>query len=153
MRFARPGADEGAADRLNVAVTVVAALTVTAQVPVPEQAPLQPAKADPVAGVAVRVSVVPAVTDCEQVVPQLIPAGVPVPVTVPEPDPLLATESVTVAGAEVVPEPVTAREMVSLPATKFTLLAKVPLLVGRNRTVTVWLAPAAREKEPPVWML
>ena len=118
-----------------MAVTVVAALTVTTQLPVPEQAPLQPAKADPVAGVAVRVSVVPAVTDCEQVVPQLILAGVPVSVTVPEPDPLLAT--VTVARAEVVPEPVTAREMVSLPATKFTLLAKVPLLVGRNRTVTV----------------
>jgi hypothetical protein len=43
--------------------------------------------------------------------------------------------------------------MVSVPATKFTLPAKVPLLVGLNRTVTVWLAPAASEKDPPVWML
>ena len=144
------GGVEGPEARLNVAVTVVAALTVTVQVPVPEHAPLQLANVEPPAGVAVRVSAVPVVTDCEQVAPQLMPAGV---VTVPEPDPFLVTESVQVAGAEVVPEPVTAREMVSLPATKFTLPAKVPLLVGRNRTVTVWLAPAAREKEPPVWML
>ena len=58
---------------MNVAVTVVAALTVTAQVPVPEQAPLQPANVEPAAGVAVRVRAVPAVTDCEQVAPQLMP--------------------------------------------------------------------------------
>jgi hypothetical protein len=146
-----PGGVEGPEARLNVALTVVAALTVTAQVPVPEQAPLQPANVDPATEVAVRVSAVPAVTDCEQVAPQLMPAGVPV--TVPEPDPFLVTESVTVAGVEPVPEPVTAREMVSPPATKFTLPAKVPLLVGRNRTVTVWLAPAASEKDPPLWML
>jgi hypothetical protein len=72
-------------------------VTVTAQVPVPEQAPLQPAKDEPAAGAAVKVRGVPGSTDCEQVAPQLIPAGLLV--TVPEPDPLLATESVTgVAG-------------------------------------------------------
>jgi hypothetical protein len=48
--------------RWNVAVTLVAALTVTAQVPVPEQAPLHPAKAEPAAGVAVSVRAVPGAT-------------------------------------------------------------------------------------------
>ena len=58
---------------LNVAVTVVAAVTVMAQEPVPEQAPLQPANVEPAAGAAVRVSGVPAVTDSEQSAPQLMP--------------------------------------------------------------------------------
>ena len=45
---------------VNVAVTVVSALRVTMQVPVPEQPPpLQPVKVEPAAGVAVRVTVVP----------------------------------------------------------------------------------------------
>ncbi len=85
--------------RLKVAVTDVAALTVTAQVPVPEQAPLQPAKEEPAAGVAVSVMAVPWVRDCEQVAPQLMPAGLLV--TVPEPVPPLATDSVmeTTGGA------------------------------------------------------
>jgi hypothetical protein len=79
--------------RLKVAVAVVAALTVTAHVPVPEQAPLQPAKDEPAAGVAVRVMAVPGVTDCEQAVPQLMPAGLLV--TVPEPVPLFVIDSVS----------------------------------------------------------
>jgi hypothetical protein len=46
--------------RPKVAVTVVAAVTVTAHVPVPEQLPpLQPVKDDPASGLAVRVTVVP----------------------------------------------------------------------------------------------
>jgi hypothetical protein len=85
--------DRVTGSRLNVAVTEVAALTVTTQVPVPEQAPLQPAKEDPAAGEAVRVMAVPGVTDCEQVAPQLMPAGLLV--TVPEPAPLLATDKIT----------------------------------------------------------
>src|SRR6185436_8235767 len=98
--------------RLKVAVTEVAVLTVTAQVPVPEHAPLQPANDEPAAGVAVSVLVVPGVTDCEQVAPQLMPAGLLV--TVPEPAPLLVTESVTgsrlkVAVTEVVALTVTAQ--------------------------------------------
>jgi hypothetical protein len=47
-------------DALNVAVTVAVEVTVTVQVPVPAQPPpLQPAKVEPVAGVAVRVTTVP----------------------------------------------------------------------------------------------
>jgi len=46
----------------NVAVTEVSAFRVTVQVPVPEQPPpLQPAKAKPLAGVAVSVTTVPLV--------------------------------------------------------------------------------------------
>jgi hypothetical protein len=118
---------------VNVAVTEVAALMVTAQVPVPEQAPLQPAKVEPAAGAAVSVTAVPGPKDCEQVAPQLMPAGLLV--TVPEPVPLLVTDRVKVVPP--VPDPLTAREMVSPPAVKFALPAKVPAVVGANRTVTV----------------
>ena len=89
-----PGAsgavEVAAAARLNVAVTVVAAVTVRAQEPVPEQAPLQPANVEPAAGAAVRVNTVSRVTDSEQSAPQLMPR----PVTMPEPEPFLVTESV-----------------------------------------------------------
>ncbi len=61
--------------------------------PVPEQPPPdQPAKAEPVAGAAVSVTTVPLEKDCEQVDPQLIPAGELV--TVPVPAPPLVTVSV-----------------------------------------------------------
>jgi hypothetical protein len=70
---------------LKVAVTGVAAVTVTTQVPVPEQPPpIQPANVEPSAGNAVSVTAVPLAKFAEQVVGQLIPAGaldtVPVPV-------------------------------------------------------------------------
>jgi hypothetical protein len=44
-----------------MAVTVVAAVIVSGQLPVPEQAPLQPANVEPPAGVAVNVTGVPLV--------------------------------------------------------------------------------------------
>jgi len=72
-----------------VAVTDFAASTITVQDPVPEQAPLQPAKAEPVAGVAVRATGVPSVKDEEHVFPQSIPAGLLL--TLPLPAPLFPT--------------------------------------------------------------
>ncbi len=132
---------------LKVAVTETSAFNVTEHVPVPAQAPLQPANVEPAAGAAVMVTAVPAVKDFEHVAPQLIPAGTLV--TVPDPVPLLATDRVVPPVAE----PLTAREIVSPLAMKFTLPAKVPAAVGVKRTVTVWLAPDARENEPPDTML
>src|SRR5271165_111426 len=71
----------------KVAVTDCAAFIVTEHVLVPVQAPLHPVKAEPAAEVAV--SITGPLNDAEQVVPQLIPAGVLV--TVPVPDPLKIT--------------------------------------------------------------
>jgi len=74
----------------KVAVTEVAALTVTVQVVVPEQPPpLQPVKVEPAAGAAVRVTTVPVVKEVEHVAPQEIPEGALV--TVPVPLPALVT--------------------------------------------------------------
>jgi len=76
-----------------VAVTVVAALSVTVQVPVPEQPPpLQPLNVDPAAGAAVKVTTVPLAYAAMQVAPQEMPAGLLV--TVPIPGPVLLTVSV-----------------------------------------------------------
>src|SRR5205823_13880690 len=72
--------------RLKVAVTVVAAMTVTVQAPVPEHPPpLQPVKVEPAAAVAVSVTAVPLVKLAEQVAPQVMPAGVLVAVPLPVP--------------------------------------------------------------------
>src|SRR2546426_7558116 len=77
----------------KVAVTVVAALSVTEQVPVPEQPPpLQPEKVEPTAGAAVKVTAVPLANTAEHVAPQEIPTG-PL-VIVPVPAPLGLTGSV-----------------------------------------------------------
>src|SRR5438093_1599836 len=86
--------------RLKVAVTVVAAETVTTQVPVPEHPPpLQPLKVEPAAGLAVSVTAVPLVKLAEQVAPQVIPAGKLV--TVPLPVPAGVTVRVKVWSAKV----------------------------------------------------
>lgn len=72
----------------NAAVTVLSESIVTAQDPVPEHPPPDhPLKVEPDAAVAVRVTVVPVVTDAVQVEPQSMPEGVDV--TVPLPVPLL----------------------------------------------------------------
>ncbi len=76
----------------------MAALSVTVQVPVPEQPPpLQPVKVEPAAGAAVKVTAVPLAYVAEQVAPHEIPAGALV--TVPEP--VLLTVSVKVGTAKV----------------------------------------------------
>src|SRR5207245_4124328 len=72
--------------RLKVAVTVVAAETVTTHDPVPEQPPpLQPLKVEPAAGVAVSVTAVPLAKLAAHVAPQVIPAGELVTVPLPVP--------------------------------------------------------------------
>src|SRR5207247_8711362 len=74
---------------LKVAVTVMAAVTVTTHEPVPEQPPpLQPAKTLPAAGVAVSVTTAPAPKVAEHALPQLMPAG---PDTAPVPAPARLT--------------------------------------------------------------
>jgi hypothetical protein len=118
-----------------LAVTDVAALIVTVQLPVPEQPPpLQPVKVDPAAGVAVSVTAAPLVNDAEQVVPHEMPAGLLVTVPVPVP----ARETVSV---EVVPTPVpdTSRESVSPSAANVTFALACAAVVGVKRTVTVWV--------------
>src|SRR5207247_3948782 len=70
----------------KLAVTVVAAETVTVQDPVPVQPPaLQPAKTELVPGVAVSTTTVPLAKLAVQAAPQLMSPGVPVTVPVPAP--------------------------------------------------------------------
>ena len=76
-------------------MTVVAALSVTEQVPVPEQPPpLQPVKVEPAAGAAVKVTAVPLANAAEHAAPQEMAAGLLV--IVPVPAPLELTVSVKV---------------------------------------------------------
>jgi len=82
----------------KVEVTVVAAVAVTMQGPVPlHPPPLQPTKVEPVAGIAVKVTTVPLEKLDEQVVPHTMPSGVLV--TLPFPRPTRTTVRVT--GVEV----------------------------------------------------
>jgi hypothetical protein len=82
---------------LKLAVTAVSAFILNEQLPVPEQAPLQPVKVDPEPGAAVSVTAVPCVYAAEHVDPQLMPDGELV--TVPLPVPALLTVSVRFTGA------------------------------------------------------
>src|SRR5437016_4980141 len=71
---------------VKVAVTVVAAETVTTHDPVPEHPPpFQPLKVEPAAGAAVSVTAVPLAKLAVHVAPQLIPAGALVTVPLPVP--------------------------------------------------------------------
>ena len=103
--------------RVKVAVTVVAAETVTTHDPVPEHPPpLQPVKVEPAAGAAVSVTAVPLVKLAEQVAPQVIPAGLLV--TVPVPVPALETVRAKVG-------------------VKVTVKVSVAVLPAASRAVTV----------------
>jgi hypothetical protein len=79
---------------LKVAVTDFAAVIGTVQVPVPVQAPLQPANVEPLAAEAVRVTEAPLAKLALHVLPQLMPAGDEV--TVPLPVPARVTVSANV---------------------------------------------------------
>ena len=59
--------------------------------------PVQPPKVEPLAGVAVNVTVVPLLYKAEQVLPQLIPAGLLVTVPLPVPDEVAVFTTVTVS--------------------------------------------------------
>ena len=76
---------------MNVAVTEVSFVNDTLQVPVPVQAPDQPANLEFAFGAAVSVTMVPLLKFVLHVVPQLIPAGLLV--IVPAPVPALWTVS------------------------------------------------------------
>jgi phage tail protein X len=103
-------------DALNVAVTAFAAVMVTLQVPVPEQAPLQPAKVDPAAAVAVKVTIVPLVKLALQVLGQVMPAGLLL--TLPLPVPASVTVSANVTALNVA--------VTALAAVMVTLQVPVP---------------------------
>lgn len=80
-------------DALNVAVTVVSAVGVKVQGPVPVHGPDHPVNEEAVAATAVSVTAAPLVKLAVQAEGQLIPAGLLV--TVPEPVPLVTTVTLT----------------------------------------------------------
>jgi hypothetical protein len=132
---------------MNDAVTVVDALRVSTQVPVPVHLPPpQPANRDPTAAAAVRDTPVPGAYDFVQVAPQPMPAGELV--TVPVPVPLLVTVSTT---AFDVKEAVTAMSAV-LSAVTTTTHVPVPLQPPPDHPANVDpdAALAARVTEVPV---
>jgi hypothetical protein len=81
----------GGALAVNVAVTEVSLVKVTLHVPVPLQAPDQPANVEVAFGTAVSVTMVALVKLALHIAPQLIPAGLLM--TVPAPVPALWTVS------------------------------------------------------------
>jgi hypothetical protein len=89
-------------------VTLCAAFIVTRQLPKPLQAPLQPAKPQPSAGVAVSVTCVAGAKFALHVDGQLIPAGelvtVPLPVTLTDNATFCTNVAVTDAAAFIVTE-------------------------------------------------
>ena len=74
---------ESEKSELNVAPTDCAELMVRLHVPLPEQPPLQPRKAEPVAGAAVSVTIVPGAKNgphkLEQSMPRALSVTVPLP--------------------------------------------------------------------------
>lgn len=117
---AAPGVVGAALSTVNVAVALVAPVIVTLHVvEVPVQAPLQPANVEPLAGVAVSVTVLDSVNEALQVAPQLIPASDET--TEPLPLPAVETMSKALVGAARVtawinPEPTSPQTTVVAPS-------------------------------------
>jgi len=132
---------------VKVAVTVVAAETVTAHVPVPlHPPPLQPVKAEPAAGRAVSVTVVPLAKLAKQVAPQSIPVGllVTVPVPVPAVVMLSTKVGVKVAVTVVAAETVTVHGSVPLHPPPVQPVKAEP---AAGRAVSVTVVPLAKLAE------
>lgn len=88
----------------KVAVTFLAWVIVTVQVPVPEHpSPDQPVNEESMAGLAVKVTEAPSLKSAAQVAPQSIPAGLDV--TVPAPLPDFKTERVKIPQLGVIKVP------------------------------------------------
>jgi hypothetical protein len=102
--------------RVNVADTDLAPVTVVVHDPVPVHTPPHPVNVESADGVAVRVMVVPDVTDMEQVEPQFKPLPVIVPVPVPDLD---ADTVYVVTGTEAVVMDVGRERDDSLPAASY----------------------------------
>ena len=75
----------GGVPELKLAVAVSAEVMVSAQLPIPEQAPLQPVKVEPALGVAMSVIVEPPMNGEKQMLPQSKPSGEEVTRPVPVP--------------------------------------------------------------------
>jgi len=129
---------------VKVAVTVVAAETVTTHDPVPEHPlPLQPVKVEPAAGAAVSVTAVPLAKLAEQAAPQVIPAGLLV--TVPVPVPALETVRAKVGVNVTVKVSVAVLPAASVAVTVSTFVPgcrTIPLAVQLVVPVAVPLPPA-----------
>jgi len=94
------------------------------QLPVPEQAPDQPAKNAPFAGVAVSLTEVPELKDAVQVGAQLTPAGLLVTVPVELPANVTDTWYVVVGGADAPRGPEVPAAALQSAATKLKLAAR-----------------------------
>src|SRR5439155_1451879 len=128
---------------VKVAVTVVAAETVTTHDPVPvHPPPLQPLKIEPAAGVAVSVTAVPLAKLAAQVAPQVMPAGSLVSVPVPVPP----FETVS---AEVVALPAASRSLaLSVWAPLGTVVVFQDTEYGATRSSAPRLAPSSLHCTP-----
>src|SRR4030095_7946049 len=121
-----------------------ATVIVTEQPTVPLQTPLQPAKVEPAAGAAGKVTTVPPENEAKHVAPQEIPAGVLV--TVPVPD--LVTVRVNVCCAKVaVTERAALIVMVQVPVPVQAPLQAVKVEPAAAAAVRLTMVPFVNEAE------
>jgi hypothetical protein len=139
---------------LKVAVADLLASAVTVQVAdVPLQAPVQPAKAEPLLGVAVRVIVDPKVKLAAQTEPHTMPAGLLVTGPLPVPD--LKTVNAALAGPDLkTAEALVACDMKTVhvgddPVQAPDQLSKCELAQGTAVSVTVVPHPKLAEQVEP----